>query len=358
MKKKSISATAIVAIILVIIVIAAFAGYYYYSTSTTKKTSSPKTVKIAVLLPYVVNDYGWDQDMYQAIAKIASVYGINYTVDANLGYSTSAVESALEYYASHGYNIVVAWTVGWQQEILTVAPNYPNVWFVGADLTNFTNPSTGQPEKNVLSIAIDLRYGAYEAGVLAAFLTKTGIIGYQAGYSYPQEVEIGYAFLAGAHLVNNSIKLVYDFPGTWADVEKGYIGAKSLIAAGADVILFRGDGQTLGGEQACASAGVYAIGDMMDQSPLNPNYIVASNTFNDTLVLQDILLRYMNNSLSQWADQNVDLGPSVNTLVLGPAAYKLLTSQQLNYLQEIIEGVDNGTISVPLVDQLPPSGSA
>ena len=100
MKRRSISTTAIAAIIIVIIiVVAGVAGYYYYMNMQAKK-SKPQVVKIAVLLPYVVNDYGWDQDMYQAIAQIASVYHINYTVDQNIGYSTSAVESALEYYAS------------------------------------------------------------------------------------------------------------------------------------------------------------------------------------------------------------------------------------------------------------------
>ncbi|MGC9209264.1 MAG: BMP family protein [Nitrososphaeria archaeon] len=355
MKRRSISSAAIAIMVIVIIVVAGVAGYYYYMNMQAKK-SKPQVVKIAVLLPYVVNDYGWNQNMYQAIAQIASVYHINYTVDQNLGYSPSAVESALEYYASNGYNIIVAWTVGWQQEVLTVAPKYPNVWFIGADLTNFTNPTTGQPEKNVVSIAIDLIDGAYAAGVLAAFLTKTGIIGYQAGFSYPIEVAIGNAFLQGALSVNKNIKLVYDFPGTWADVEKGYIGAKSLIAAGADVILFRGDGQTLGGEQACAAAGVYAIGDMVDQSPLNPNVIVASNYFNDTLVLQEVLERYYNGTLSEWADQNVVI-PGSNYLLLGPAAYKLLTPQQLNYVEQVIEGIKNGTIVVPYNATLPPSGA-
>jgi len=354
--RKSVSSTIIAAIIIIIIIIAGIGGYFYYTSITKPTTRVSHVVKIAVLLPYVTNDFGWNQDMYQAITQIGQVYHINYTVDADLGYSTSAVESALEYYASKGYNIIFAWTVGWQQEVLTVAPNYPNTWFIGADLTNFTNPSTGQPEKNVLSIDIDLTRGAYVAGVLAAFLTKTGIIGYQAGYSYPVENAIGNAFLAGARSVNPNIKLVYDFPGTWADVEKGYIGAQSLIAAGADVILFRGDGQTLGGEQACAAAKVYAIGDMVDQSPLNPNIIIASNVFNDTLVVQSILQRYNNNTLSEWADQNVYI-PGVNFLQLGPMASQLLTPQQLHYVEQIDQGVINGSIQVPYNPVLPPSGA-
>jgi|GEM_PF-1479341 len=354
---KAISTVTIVIIVIVVAVVAGIGGFYAYKLTRVSSTSS-KVTKIAVLLPYVTNDFGWNQDMAQAVEKLASIYHINYTIDSNLGYSTSIVESALNYYASQGYNIIIAWTVGWQQEILAVAPNFPNVWFVGADLNNFTNPSNGQLEKNVLSININLNYGGYEAGVLAAFLTKTGIIGYQAGYSYPAETEIGYAFLAGARSVNSSIRLVYDFPATWADIEKGYIGAKSLIAAGADVILFRGDGQTLGGEQACAAAGVYAIGDMLDQSPLNPNVIIASNTFNDTYVLQNILVKYMNGTLSSWADQNVNLGPAANTLVIGPMASKLLTPQQMSKLQQVIQGVNNGTIQVPAVSQLPPSGSS
>jgi len=353
--RKSVSSTIIAAIIIIIIIIAGIGGYFYYSSIKSKAPVS-HVAKIAVLLPYVINDFGWNQDMYQAITQIGNEFHVNYTVDADLGYSTSAVESALEYYASNGYNIIIAWNVGWQQEILTVAPNYPNTWFIGTDITNFTNPSTGQPEKNVLSIEIDLTRGAYAAGVLAAYLTKTGIIGYQTGFSYPFMEAIGNAFLAGARSVNPNIKLVYDFPGSWADVEKGYIGAQSLIAAGADVILFRGDGQTLGGEQACAAAKVYAIGDMIDQSPLNPNTIIASNLFNDTLVLKSILQRYNNNTLSEWADQNVGI-PGVAYLQLGPMASSLLTPQQLHYVEQIDQGVINGSIKVPYNPVLPPSGA-
>jgi len=354
--RKSVSSVIIAAIIIIIIIIAGIGGYFYY-TSATSKAPVSHVAKIAVILPYVTNDFGWNQDMYQAVAQIGNDFHVNYTVDSNIGYSTSAIESALEYYASNGYNIIFAWTVGWQQEILTIAPNYPNTWFIGADLTNFTNPSTGQPEKNVLSINIDLSRGAYAAGVLAAYLTKTDIIGYQAGYSYPVENAIGNAFLAGARSVNPNIKLVYDFPGSWGDVEKGYIGAQSLIAAGADVLLFRGDGQTLGGEQAAAAAKVYAVGDMMDQSPLNPNTIIASNVFNDTLVVQTILQRFNNNTLSDWADQNVYI-TGVNFLQLGPMASSLLTTQQLDHLEQIIQGTKNGSIQVAYNPTLPPSGAA
>jgi basic membrane protein A len=356
--RKSVSSTIIAAIIVIIIIIAGIGGYLYYTSITKPTTRVSHVAKIAVLLPYVTNDFGWNQDMYQAITQIGQVYHVNYTVDANLGYSTSAVESALEYYASNGYNIIIAWTNSWQQAILTVAPNYPNTWFIDSDLSNFTNPSTGQPEKNVISIATDvpMAYGAYVAGVLAAYLTKTGIIGFQAGYSYPSMNTIGNAFLAGARSVNPNIKLVYDFPGSWGDVEKGYVGAQSLIAAGADVILFRGDGQTLGGEQACAAAGVYAIGDMLNQSSINPNVIVASNMYNDTLVLQSILQRFNNNTLSEWADKNVYI-PGVAFLLLGPKVSSLLTPQQLHYVEQIDQGVINGSIKVPINYTLPPSGA-
>jgi len=345
-------------IVIVIIVIAGIGGYaYYLSTSSSKPAPPPsKTLKIALILPSEANDFGWNQDIASALSQEQSAYGYNFTIDQNVGYTSATVEGAFQYYASQGYNIILAWTVGWQPQVLAVAPNYPNTWFVSTDLSNFSNPNTGQPEPNVLSDNINLTWGGYAAGVLAAYISKTGVIGYQAGYSYPAENQIGYAFMAGARTVNPNIKFVYDFPGTWSDVSAGSVGAQSLISAGADVLLFRGDGQTLGGEQAAASAGVYAIGDMLDQSPLNPDHIVASNTYNDSLAISFLLNHYKAGTMSQLVDTNYNV-PGANTLVLGPAASTLLTAQQLQNLNQIIQGLNNGTIVPPFVSTLPPSGS-
>jgi len=346
-------------IVIAIIVIAGVGGYaYYLSTLAPSKPAPPpsKTLKIALILPSEANDFGWNQDIASAMSQEQSTYGYNFTIDQNVGYTAATVEAAFQYYASQGYNIILAWTVGWQPQILAVAPNYPNTYFVSTDLSNFSNPNTGQPEPNVLSDNINLTWGGYAAGVLAAYLSKTGVIGYQAGYSYPAENQIGYAFMAGAMTVNPSIKFVYDFPGTWSDVAAGSVGAQSLISAGADVLLFRGDGQTLGGEQAVAAAGDYAIGDMLDQSPLNPDHIVASNFYNDSLALSFLLNHYNAGTMSQLADTNYNV-PGANTLLLGPAASTLLTTQQLQHLNEVIEGLNNGTIVPPFVSTLPPSGS-
>jgi len=346
-------------IVIAIIVIAGVGGYaYYLSTLAPSKPAPPpsKTLKIALILPSEANDFGWNQDIATAFAQDSPIYGYNFTVDQNVGEATTADTAALEYYAGQGYQIVWAAADGWQVPVLTAAAAYPNTYFVCADLTNFTNPSTGALETNVLAIDYNLTYGAYAAGILAAYLSKTGIIGYQAGFSFPSTEQIGYAFMAGARSVNSSIKFVYDFPGTWADVAAGSVGAQSLISAGADVLLFRGDGQTLGGEQAVAAAGYYAIGDMLDQSPLNPDHIVASNTYNDTTALSFVLNHFINGQMSQIVDRDNNV-PNTSSLTLGPAASTLLTTQQLQHLNEVIEGLNNGTIVPPFVSTLPPSGS-
>ncbi len=353
--------TSIVAIIvIVIVIIAGVGGYSYYLSTRTTTTPTPTPshhFKIAVILPSESNDFGWNQDMAEAIAQVQPIYGYNFTIDQNVGYSTSAVESAFEYYASNGYNIIVAWTVGWQPQILAVAPNYPKTYFVAPDLSNFSNPNTGANETNIINFDVNLNWGAYAAGILAAMLTKTGVIGYQAGYSYPAEDEIGYAFAAGAKTVNPNIKFVYDFPGTWSDVAAGSVGTKSLIADGADIVLFRGDGQTLGGEQALFAAGDYAIGDMFDQSPLNPSLLVASNTYNDSMVLQFVINHYLTGTMSQIADKVHLTLPQASTLTLGPAVNTLLTPQQLQELKTVIAELKNGTIVPPTNSTLLPSGS-
>jgi hypothetical protein len=95
---------------------------------------------------------------------------------------------------------------------------------------------------------------------------------------------------------------------------------------------------------------------MLDQSPLNPDHIVASNTYNDSLAISFLLNHYKAGTMSQLVDTNYNV-PGANTLVLGPAASTLLTAQQLQNLNQIIQGLNNGTIVPPFVSTLPPSGS-
>jgi basic membrane protein A len=276
----------IIALLLVIIVIIAGVAIYY----ATRPPPSPPTpppvekLKVAFLLPGSITDSGWNAAMYIAAQKAREELNLDVAISEGVGQVN--VDPTLRSYAERGYKIIFAWTIGHQDSVLRVAPDYPNVLFVGSAWWKFAG------KKNMISISTPMIDGAYMAGILAAYMTKTGIIGTMDGEKYPDMIALQNAYEDGAKSVNPNIKVLKAFCGVWDDVTKGREVAMGLIDAGADVILFRGDGITLGGIQACAARRVYAIGDYLPQHELAKDTIIASNIVKNIEIIRIIIEGY------------------------------------------------------------------
>ncbi len=248
-----------------------------------------KAFRIAVIMPSATNDAAFSQSMWSALQKVQQQMGgptaleIAYT--DNL-FNVPDAAAAIRDYASKGYDIVIAHGSQYGSSVQDIAPDFPNTTFAwGTDVNTFGM-------KNVYAYTAAAEQGGYVNGVMAAKLTKSKIIGVTG------PVEVGDAktyidgFVQGVASVDPNMKVNKTWTGSFSDVALMTAAAKTHIAAGADILT--GSSQSVVGSIGAAKdAGtVLWFGTQSDQASLAPNLVVASQVYDWTGMLNDMIAKH------------------------------------------------------------------
>ena len=112
---------------------------------------------------------------------------------------------------------------------LKVAKKYPNVHFEHA---------TGyKRDKNMSTYSGRFYEGRYIQGLIAAKMSKAGVLGYIGSFPIPEVISGINATMLGAQTINPNIKVKIIWVNTWFDPGKEADAAKALLDQGADVIM-------------------------------------------------------------------------------------------------------------------------
>jgi simple sugar transport system substrate-binding protein len=110
--------------------------------------------------------------------------------------------------------------------------------------------------------------GRYIQGIIAAKMSKTGVLGYIGSFPIPEVISGINATMLGAQSVNPNIKVKIIWVNTWFDPGKEADAAKALIDQGADIIMQHTDSPAA--VQVAAQRGVYAFGQDSDMIKFGP----------------------------------------------------------------------------------------
>lgn len=168
-----------------------------------------------------------------AVKKAANDFGIDYKIL----YPKDLVnnQESFRYLAENDYDLIIAEGEGIEGDLKKMAPQYPDIKFA-----LFGGKTVSD---NVQSISFSDNEGAFFAGVEAALLTKSGIVGFVGG-SQTASHELENGFSKGVQYVNtvngSDIKVVVTYAGVTAeaanDQERGRTLAGNLYWNGADII--------------------------------------------------------------------------------------------------------------------------
>ena len=125
----------------------------------------------------------------------------------------------------------------------------------GIPVVVFDAPSLTAPGL-VADVLTNAQEGAYLAGVLAATMSQTGILGMVISADTPSWHKANGGFVAGAQSVNPDIQFLLAQIGedAYADAEAGNRTTAQVIAGGADIVFGQGDGSSFGMMQAVETA--------------------------------------------------------------------------------------------------------
>jgi basic membrane protein A len=239
--------------------------------STPKGSSDSPPVAgaftVALLTPGPISDQSWNGGAYEGLLRIRDSLGAQIS---HIQTKTPAeFEENFRQYGAKGYSLVFGHGFEFQDAAARVAPSFPKTVFVTTGGTR-----TGA---NMAAMSFAFEQPSYLAGLVAATVSKSGIVGCIGGTELPP-VKAGFAsFAQGVHAINPAARVVTAYIGNWDDAGAGKEQALAQIARGVDVIYQNADAAGLGIFQAAKdSKGVYIVGSNSNQNGIAPTVTLGS----------------------------------------------------------------------------------
>jgi basic membrane protein A len=296
--------------------------------------------RIAVIMPSATTDMAFSQSMWGALVAIQKAMGgesalaLKYTDNM---FKVPDAAAAIRDYASQGFDIVVAHGSQYGSSVQEIAPDFPQTTFAwGTDVNTFGLP-------NVYAYTAAAEQGGFVNGVLAAKLTKTKKIGVTG------PVEVGDAktyidgFVQGVQSIDKNIVITKSWTGSFSDVAAMTAAANTHISNGADALT--GSSQSVVGSIGAAQGkgNVLWFGTQADQASLAPKLVVASQAYDWTAMLKDMIAKH----------QAGKLGGTTYVLTLANGGLKVaynpgytLPAAVKKAADDAIAGITKGTITV------------
>ncbi|MEJ0076910.1 MAG: BMP family ABC transporter substrate-binding protein [Alphaproteobacteria bacterium] len=169
-------------------------------------------------------------------------------------------ERSVEQLVRAGNKLIFTTSFGFMDATAKVAKKYPNVMFEHA---------TGyKRDKNLATYSGRFYEGRYVQGVIAAKMSKSGVLGYIGSFPIPEVVSGINAMMLGAQSVRPDMKVKIIWVNSWYDPGKEAAAARALADQGADVLTQHTD--SAAATQFANERGIYSFGQDSDMIKFGP----------------------------------------------------------------------------------------
>ncbi|MDD3570778.1 MAG: BMP family ABC transporter substrate-binding protein [Lachnospiraceae bacterium] len=257
---------------------------------------------------------------------------------------SSECDTAIRELVEAGCNVIFCTSFGFEDYMLAVAEEYPDVQFCHA--TGYKAADSGL--ENVHNYFTSIYEARYLAGIAAGLKTQTNKLGYVAAYPYAEVISGYSAFYLGAKSVNPDVTMDVMYTNSWNDPTTEAKVAQALIDGGCDVISQHSD-STAPATTAEAN-GVWQVGynaDMIDAAP-KASLISARSDWS-------IYLTYAVQSVIDGKSIDVDWckGYADGAVYLSPLNTEIAAEGTQEAIDKAAKAIADGTLNVfegPLTD--------
>jgi len=258
------------------------------ATATTAPEAAPAIkFRVAVVMPSAINDLAFSQSMYDALVAIQEEMGAdNFEFAYSDGmFVVDDAAAAIRDYATQGYDLVIAHGSQYGSSLVEIAPDFPDTSFAwGTTVDTFTD----QGIDNVFAYEARSEEGGYVLGVIAASLSQSGVLGVIGPIETGDAKLYVDGFKAGVLATQPTAQVNVNWTGSFSDVALASEAAQTHIDAGADALT--GSAQMVVGAVGVAEENdVLWFGTQADQTSLAPDVVVASQVYDWTVVLDQIV---------------------------------------------------------------------
>lgn len=222
-----------------------------------------------------VNDKSFNQSAWAGVQKAGTEFG--WEVKFIESKQPTDYEKNIDQFATEKYDVILS--VGFLMGDATAikAKQYPNIKFGIIDNSYFPTKGSAYCDdtkkncyddgglKNVTSLMFQEDEVGFQAGVLAAGMSKTGTVCTVSGMEIPPVVRFVVGFQNGAKWMKPATKTLNVYIPSFTDPAKGKETGLSMIGQGCDVVFGVGGNTGNGGLLAAKEKGLMAIGVDVDQ---------------------------------------------------------------------------------------------
>ncbi len=311
--------------------------------SGSRDAVSPETFTVALLTPGPISDQSWNGGAYEGLMRIHDSLGAQVS---HIQTKTPAeFDENFRQYGAKGYSLVFGHGFEFQDAAARVAPDFPKTIFV---TTGGTRSSA-----NVVAMSFAFEQPSYLAGLVAASVSKSGIIGCIGGTELPP-VRAGFdAFSQAVHVVNPNAKVLTAYIGNWDDAGAGKEQALAQIARGADVIYQNADAAGLGIFQAAKETPhVFIIGSNSNQNNVAPTVTLGSVVIDLPNAFMSLAREVKSGKFTARAHV-LDTRSGVMKWVLNPQLRSVVPPRTLQLVDSVEHQMQAGTFAPPASPRAP-----
>lgn len=299
--------------------------------------------RAALLTAGPVSDAGWYAGAYEGLLLLEDSLGAQ--VSHQQTRTPAEFDEAFLAYASSGYDLIFAHGFEYQDAAMRAAERFPNTTFVVSGGGRFAD--------NVVPLIFELEEASYLAGMIAAGMSRSGVLGMVGGVAIPPVEGTFLAFEAGARSVNPDIEVLESFTGSWDDVAAAKEAAVAQLGRGADVIIHNVDAASFGVFQAvreavAAGGSAWALGMNRDQNDVAPDVILGSAVIHIPQSFLETALAWQAGTLG---GSPIYAGASEGVIdfVLNPELTDLVPAALVAAMTDVRETIRAGDLRVPRV---------
>ncbi len=310
------------------------------AADSTAAAPAAEPLKLGFVYVGPVGDGGWTFAHDLGRKHIEEVFGdkIKTTYVENVPEGPDA-ERVIRDLVDQGNKVVYATSFGFMDAIVKVAADHPDVYFEHA---------TGYKTAPNLRVYEARFYEpAYQAGIVAAEMSKTGTLGFVGSFPIPEVLRNINSFTLGARSVNPKIKVKVVWVNSWFDPPKEADAAQALLNGGADILLQNTDSSAV--LQTAQKAGKFAFGWDSDMSAYAPDAHLASCIANWGVYYEKSVNDVLGNT---WKPEATKWGTKEGMSDFVKVSDKI-SDDAKKRLQEVQDGLKAGTFDIfkgPLLD--------
>lgn len=222
--------------------------------------------KVVVMLPFSKDDLGFSGEAYKGIYALRKKgYTVDYMDNVDFMNEQDFIHKIYAYHEV-GFNVFIGVGKEFSDRITKVASDYKDSYFV-----LISGASKGD---NVVNYCLDCYpYGGELAGVVAASISKTGVVGFVGGVESVDKPE-ALCYKETILKINPNIKVLIDWTGEWDNKKLEMMATEKQVMKNVDVVVSdAGSGPIYVARRLNKP---FIIGWMADQSGLSENMVVTN----------------------------------------------------------------------------------